>query len=113
MCDGTTVVTDYLLALGYVTVAPGEPCPAVEDAQLQVDGCTFIEWQGITCALDQRRRPGVRGNDGYGGYYANATTAPTSTTYTTVSPDVVDVCYYQGVFYDARTRRPPAAARRC
>lgn len=97
LCDGATPPADYYLALGFVTVPPGTACPDPADAQLEVNGCTFYEWQGITCGLDHVATDQVYVNDGYGGHFANSTTASTGTG-TTEGP-VVDVCYYEGVFY--------------
>ena len=97
VCEGDPLPVDHYLVLGWVTVPPGTACPDAADAQLQVFGCTFFEWQGITCGFERVDPNQVFVDDGYGGYFANATTAPTTTSYT--DGVVVDVCYYEGVFY--------------
>jgi hypothetical protein len=81
---------EYSLETGFVTVAPGDPCPSVADAELQVHDCTFLEWQGITCTFDSTSPDQVLVHNDLGSEFSDATTA---------SPDVVDVCYYTGVFY--------------
>lgn len=95
VCDGAPPPTDHQVALGFVEVAPGEPCPDAEDAALSVHGCTFLEWREVTCGFDHLAEDQVFVDDGYGGHYADLATVPTG--YPT-SP-VVDVCWYEGVFY--------------
>lgn len=95
VCDGETPPTDYQLAFGFVEVAPGDPCPDAGVAQLEVNGCTFLEWQNITCGLDHLDEDQVFVDDGYGGHYSDVDDVPTG--YPTTP--VVDVCWYQAVFY--------------
>ena len=90
MCDGAEGPPDTQVAQGFVTVAPGEDCPPVASAALEVHGCTFLEWQGVTCALDQVDEHQQYVDDGYGGQFV------------TVEPGTegeVTVCTYSGVFY--------------
>jgi hypothetical protein len=98
MCDGAAPPTDFQVAQGFVTVDPGTDCPAAEDAEIQVLGCTFLEWQDITCGLSTVEHDQVFVNNGYGGEWRDEATA-TSGTYVTVDPTVVDVCWYDAVFY--------------
>lgn len=95
VCDGETPPEDYQLALGFVEIEPGGTCPEAADAQLSVNGCTFLEWQDITCGFDRVDTNQVFVDDGYGGYYTDADSVPTG--YPTTP--VVDVCYYEAVFY--------------
>ena len=96
MCDGAAGPADHQVASGFVQVAPGTPCPDIADANLEVFGCTFLEWQEITCSLERTDTDQVFVQDYYGGHFEDAATAPT-TGYAVSDP--VDVCWYEGVFY--------------
>lgn len=95
LCAGDAPPEDYLVATGWVEIEPGGVCPDAADADIQVYGCTWLEWQDITCGFDHVDTDQVFVNDGYGGFHANQTTVPTG--YTT--GPVVDVCVYDAVFY--------------
>ena len=100
MCDGEPGPSrDYFLREGFVEVAPGEACPDASDAQLKVHGCDFDEWQGVTCGFVRKDENQVLVDNGYGGYFENEADAPTGTGLYAVGP-VVDVCFYEGVFWD-------------
>lgn len=96
MCSGGAAPANHQLDFGFVQVEPGSPCPEPADAVLEVNGCTFLEWQDVTCDLDHVDPNQVFVDDGYGGHFANATTAATGTY---VDPEAVDVCWYEAVFY--------------
>ena len=95
MCEGEPGPDDFQLSIGFVEVAPGGECPAPEDAAVQSFGCTFLEFQDVTCGLDQKKENQVFIDDGYGGHYTDAGSTPTGYT----AGPVVDVCYYEAVFY--------------
>ncbi len=95
ICDGGAAPEGYSVYTGFVEVAVGEACPEVADAQIQAHGCTFQEWQGVTCVFVRKDSNQVYVDDGYGGYYTSADDVPTG--YPT--EPVVDVCYFDGVFY--------------
>ncbi len=95
MCEGDPAPDDYYLYTGFVTISPGTECPDAADAQLEVNGCTFYEWEEITCGFEEVKRDQVYIDDGYGGHYVDAGNTPTGYT----AGPVVDVCFYEGVFY--------------
>src|SRR5687768_9647331 len=51
LCAGDPPPADYQVSSGFVTVAPDTACPDAAAAQLEVLGCDFREWQGVTCAF--------------------------------------------------------------
>ena len=97
MCDGGAAPANYLLATGYVEIPLGTTCPDVVDAELWVNGCTFLEWQQITCGFEGVTLNQVYVDDGYGGGYRDTETTPDTGYF--VAGDPVDVCAYEGVFY--------------
>ncbi len=97
MCEGKPSPDDHFLATGYVEVSPGTECPSIEDAELLINECTFFKWKGITCALEEIAYDQVFIDDGDGGYHEDAST--TTGTGTTPGQTLMDVCYYEGVFY--------------
>jgi len=101
MCVGEDPPNDaYFLREAYVTVDPGADCPDVDTVQLQVSGCDFDQWQGITCGFLRVVHDQVFINDGYGGYYANASTSDTEASSYFAPGPPVDICYYEGVFFN-------------
>ncbi|MCA9490669.1 MAG: hypothetical protein KC621_12145, partial [Myxococcales bacterium] len=97
MCDGGAAPENgYEVHEGFVEVALGADCPAMEDAQLHYYGCTHSTWQGIVCGEPRKEENMVFVNDGYGGYHTTATAAPS---YSTGVSDPIDVCWYEGVFF--------------
>lgn len=95
MCDGATGPEHYLVSTGWVEIEPGGTCPDAAEAAIEVYGCTWLEWQGITCAFDHVETNQVFVDDGYGGYHTDAAKVPTG--YKVGEP--VDLCLYEAVFY--------------
>lgn len=97
LCDGAPPPEDHQVSVAFVTVPPGDPCPDPAAAQLEVHGCTFLEWQGITCGFTEVVEDQVLVDDGYGGHFVDVGSTGSYTTGQVSDP--VDVCYYEGVFY--------------
>jgi hypothetical protein len=98
LCDGAIPPEDYLVTTGWVEVPPGTACPDAPEAQIQVYGCTFLEWQGVTCAFDEVQLDQVFVDDGYGGRHVDASSVGT-TAYGYEVGEPVDLCLYDAVFY--------------
>jgi len=100
MCSGEPAPNaNYFIREGFVEVAPGAECPDAATVALKLHGCDFDEWQDITCDFQRVDRDQVLVDNGYGGYFADAATAPGDTGMYAVGP-LTDVCYYEGVFWD-------------
>ncbi|MEQ1565544.1 MAG: ferritin-like domain-containing protein [Myxococcota bacterium] len=87
---GTGYTGTVVLSVGYVAVAPGEPCPPVEDVTSlgHETCCPEHVFAGTVCASVGREDHQIA-STGYG-YYGTATD--------TAVAGVVDLCLYEGTF---------------